>query len=137
MEWSPKLFFYLILGALFTFLIVDLGYQTFVTDDVGKSLENSIKGGMQQSINKGELRVSEKMTIDSERFKGFYRQLYTNNQSVKNAEETTVYYAKSEFPPMIALRTTGGTESFFNKMMGESSNVTSNKKEIVIIEKKQ
>ncbi|MCM3240666.1 DUF5411 family protein [Heyndrickxia oleronia] len=137
MEWSPKLFFYLILGALFTFLIVDFGYQTFVTDDVGKSLENSIKGGMQQSINKGELRVSEQMTIDSERFKGFYKQLYTNNQSVRNAEETTVYYAKSEFPPMIALRTIGGTESFFKKMMGESSNVTSNKKEIVIIEKKQ
>ena len=136
MEWSPKLFFFLILAMLLTFFIADVSYQSFLAQDIDESLENSIKGGMQQSINKGHLRVYQEMTIDSEKFKGFYGDLYAKNQSVNNAQENTVFYTYSELPPMLALRVTGGTTSFFKRAWADDSDaVTTNTKEIVIIEK--
>ncbi|MDX8367192.1 DUF5411 family protein [Cytobacillus sp. IB215665] len=135
MESTPKLWFFIIIGSLFVFFLIDVSYQMFLSDDVKKSLENSIKGGVQQSINKGTLRVEEVMTIDSERFIEFQQSLYTNNQSVRNAEERTYFHATSEFPPMVTLHSAGASESSFKKAFDEDPIVTTNKKEIAIMEK--
>lgn len=139
MEWIPKFFFVMVVGMFCIFFIQDFSYQSFIKEDVEYATKNAAKTAMRKSINKGDLRVSGEVTINASRFQSFYETHYNNNQSVRNSNQTTVIHANSETPPLIALETTGTTNSFFMRAFSATkagSMMTTTKKEILIIEKK-
>ncbi|HWO75024.1 MAG TPA: DUF5411 family protein [Bacillus sp. (in: firmicutes)] len=117
MEVSPKFLFFIILFSIFAFFLVDLGYASFMSDDVDSSLENAGRASMQKSVNRGHLRVHEEMSIDSAKFIENFKEQYKDNQSVGNAEEGTLFYTYQEAPPMVALETSVESDSFFEKVM--------------------
>lgn len=135
MEMSPKFLFFIILFSIFAFFLVDVGYSSFMADDVDSSIENAGRASMQKSVNRGHLRVYEEVSIDNQRFIENFNEIYKENQSVNNAQEGTVFYQYSEAPPMVAIQTVSQSDSFFRKVMnGRDEDILYFRKEILIYE---
>lgn len=145
---NKVLFFglWLLCYFMFMFYTLDLGIMNSTATDSEDAVEIAARAAISQSINRGELRVKERMTIDPEVAEATFIKNYARNASYNDPNtlrKVDIYEISSE-PPMLAVEVTTSTNSYMKdylKNWGGTSEETSlknysNQRHVVIYEAK-
>jgi Flp pilus assembly protein TadG len=129
---------------LFMFYALDVGIMNITSTDNDDAVEMAARTAISQSINRGELRVRERLTIDPDVAQATFLKSYAKNASYNhpNTLRKIDFYNISSEPPMIAVEVTTATDSYvknyFKQVEGPQSGQKnfSNKRHVVIYEAK-
>ena len=129
---------------LFLFYTLDVGIMHTTSTDNDDAAEIAARTAISQSINRGELRVRERMTIDPDVAEAAFVKNYARNASYNHPDtlrKVDIHEISSE-PPMLAVEVTTATNSYAKRYLKywDSSQTSlknfSNKRHVVIYEAK-
>ena len=126
------------------FYTLDVGIMHSTSTDNDDAVEIAARSAIAQSINRGELRVKERMIIDPDVAEATFVKNYARNASYNHPDtirKLDIYEISSD-PPMLAVEVTTSTNSYAKKYFKNwDSTITnfdnlSNKRHVVIYEAK-
>ncbi len=126
------------------FYTLDVGIMHSTSTDNDDAVEIAARTAISQSINRGELRVKERMTIDPDVAEATFVKNYARNASYNHPDtlrKLDIYEISSE-PPMLAVEVTTSTGSYAKRYLKNwddsqtSFKNYSNKRHVVIYEAK-
>lgn len=126
---------------MMVFFTVDIAAMRVFDEENRDAIELSSHAAMSMSVNKGTLRVKERLTINTSIAEKVYKEKYMDNMTFDNptAVRALQMVDSNSEPPMLAVESTITTNSFFkNFLSNDYSNKTmyTREKNIVIYEAK-
>lgn len=135
---------WLIAYFLFMFYTIDLSVTSILGKDNEDAVEIAGRNAISQSVNRGDLRVHEKITIDTDVAEAVFLKSYAKNVGYndRNTVRKIDIQDVSSDPPMLAVEVATSTESYtkhyFNnwgQYLDEQKDYTNNR-QIIIYEDK-
>lgn len=126
-----------IIFFMFLFYIVDIAQIRILDDDNRDSLDVASRTAISQSVNRGTLRVEEKITIDPAVAKESLVRSYSKNISFDEKIGARGLYIKKiqSDPAMVAVEARSETESYYKHYMYNRANAYTDQKKIKVNEK--
>lgn len=135
-----------ILFFMFLFYSVDMALIRVIDDDNRDALDIASRTAISESVNRGTLRVEERITIDPSVAKEALVRTYAKNISMNDSSSGRLLNIKSiqEEPAMIAVEAKSKTNSFYKHYLNNrwseefknSKTIVANERNIVIYEAK-
>lgn len=123
---------------------IDIGVVYTTSQDNDDAIEVASRAAISQSVNRGELRVTERMTIDADVAEATFVKNYARNVAYNNPSTIRKLdiHDISTDPPMLAVEVTTATDGYaknylrnWDEYLDNQKNYT-NKRHIVIYEAK-